>query len=96
MERPLKFSNDVPSFLVEGYLATPSRARLEALAQSVHALEACEAIRYLGSLVLLEDEVCFHIFEAPSVDSLLEAGKRADLEHERVVETIWIPAAPSP
>ena len=87
--------SDVPSFLVEGYLATPNREKLEALARRAHVLEAGETIRYLGSLVLAEDEVCFHIFEAPSAASLLEASERAELEHERVVETIWIPVAPS-
>lgn len=83
----------MPNFLVEGYLATPNRAELEALARKATALEEVEAIRYLGSLVLPEDEICFHLFEASSVASLLEASELAELEHERVVETIWIPAA---
>jgi hypothetical protein len=86
----------VPTFLVEGYLPTATGGELETLARRAHALEAAEAIRYLGSLVLSEDEVCFHIFEAPSVAALVEASERAELGHDRVVETIWIPGAPAP
>lgn len=56
------------------------------------ALEAGKEIRHVGSLVLLEDEICFHIFEAPSAPSLVDAIERAELEHDRVVETVWIPS----
>jgi hypothetical protein len=78
--------------VVEGYLATPTPVELETLARRAYAVETVEGIRYLGSLVLPEDEVCFHVFEAPSVAALLEASERAELAHERLVETVWIPA----
>ena len=85
---------DVRSFLVEGYQATRGNAELEELARRIAVVAAeSESIRYLGSLVLLEDDVCLHVFEAPSAAALVEASKRAQLPHERVVETVWL--APS-
>lgn len=85
----------MPSFLVEGYLAAPDHAQLASLAQRVRALEAGEAIRHVGSLILLEDEICFHIFEAPSAAALVEASQRAGLEYDRIVETTWIAGTPA-
>jgi hypothetical protein len=81
----------VPAFLVEGYLATKNPAELEAVAGRARAVEAGEAIRYLGSLFLADDEICFHVFEAPSFAALLNASERAGLAHDRVVETVWLP-----
>lgn len=79
------------SFLVEGYQATGGNADLEELARRTDAVAAAsESIRYLGSLVLLEEEVCLHVFEAPSVAALVEASMRAQLQHDRVVETVWL------
>ena len=77
-------------------MASPNQERLDALVRRAHALEAGEAIRYIGSLALLDDEICFHIFEAPSAAALVEAIERAELEHDRVVETVWIPAHLTP
>lgn len=85
----------MPSYLVEGYLTASGKARLAALARRAHALEAGEGIRHLGSLVLLEDEICFHIFEAPSAAALVEASRRAGLEYDRIVETTWIAGTPA-
>lgn len=79
----------VRSFLVESYLATRNAAALAALARHAHVLEAGQAIRHLGSLVLVEDEVCFHVFEAPSAATLLAASEEAGLPCERVTKTIW-------
>ena len=82
------------SFLLEAYLGRVGRAEIDAFARRARRLEAGGRIRYWGSLVLLEDEICFHIFEAPSAPSLVEAIERAELEHDRVVETVWIPSYP--
>lgn len=79
------------SFLVESYLAPLGDAELDALARRAQALEAAGGIRYWGSLVLPEDEICFHIFGASSESVLLRASECAELGHDRVVETIWIP-----
>jgi hypothetical protein len=79
------------SFVVESYLATQDRFALETLVRRAHATEKARVIRYLGSFVILEDEVCFHVFEAPSAAALLTASEKAGLPCERVTETIWRP-----
>jgi hypothetical protein len=81
----------VRSFLVESYLATRNESELETVVRSAHAIEKARVIRHLGSLVLLEDEVCFHVFEAPSAAALLAAAEDAGLACERVTETLWRP-----
>jgi hypothetical protein len=43
-------------------------------------------IRYLRSLVLRADEICFAVFAAPSADVVAEAAWRAAIAFERVVE----------
>lgn len=80
----------MPSFLVESYLAPPDLDQVGELARLAHALESGKATRHVGSIVLLEDEICFHIFEAPSADALVEASQLVGLAHERIVETTWI------
>lgn len=76
---------------MESYLATRNLAELETLVRRAHAIERARVIRHLGSLVLLEDEVCFHIFEAPSAAALQAATAKTGLPCERVTETIWRP-----
>jgi hypothetical protein len=79
------------SFLVEGYVAGREPAQLEALARRADRVAAeSRAVRYLGSLVIPEDEVCFHVFEAPSLAALVQASSRAALAHDRVVETVLL------
>lgn len=48
-------------------------------------------IRHLASVVLLDDEVCFHVFEAPSAGALQAATEEAGLPCERITETMWRP-----
>lgn len=91
LERTVAQSLRVRSFLVETYVGQPELGRLEALARKAEAVAALSpAIRYLGSLVLTEDEVCLHVFEAPSLEAIVEASDHEDLARDRVVETIWI------
>jgi hypothetical protein len=85
-------AGSVRRFLLEEYLA-PS-ATFEAVARCAERVEVERGpVRYLGSIFLPHDEVCFHLFEAPSVAALTAASDRCRLAYERVVETIWIPRA---
>ena len=45
------------------------------------------ALRYVRTLVVAEDETCFHVFEAPSREALAEAARRAGLGEPRITET---------
>lgn len=85
------------SFLVETYIPQP--ARVEAIERSVRrAAEGTTtgpAVRYLRSIYVAEDEICFHMFEAGSADAVRRAVERADLQVQRVVEAVDIPAGPA-
>lgn len=45
-------------------------------------------IRYLRTTFLLDDETCFHFFEASSVAPVAELCRRLDLGQVRIVEAV--------
>ena len=79
------------TYLVETYL---SRSSVTSIADSVERLraltesssETSPGVRYVRSTVVPEDEVCFHVFEATSVDAIRAIGERASLTFDRIVE----------
>jgi Protein of unknown function (DUF4242) len=77
------------SWLVEGY--APVSTDLAEVQQ--RAREAASGltlagtpVRYVRTIFVREDETCFHVFEAASVDSVREVAHRALLSAERIVE----------
>lgn len=78
------------SFLVEAYTAAADVAGLEARARAAaeELAQAGRAVRYVRSIFVPEDETCFHLFEAASVEAVREASDRARLSPQRIVETI--------
>jgi hypothetical protein len=76
----------MPSFLVESYAANGSVERERERARL--AAELGTGIRYVRTTFLPEDETVLHIFEASSITALREAGGRAGLQYERIVEAI--------
>jgi uncharacterized protein DUF4242 len=82
----------MPSYLVEHYLARTGDGVLRAAA--TNARGAAEAlaragtpIRYVRSMYVAEDELCFHVFEAPSREAVFQAVGRAGLTDGRITET---------
>jgi hypothetical protein len=80
-------------FLVEVYLpkswvdripAQDDRLRTAAAGMEAEGI----SIRYVEALFLSEDETCFFVFEADSVDAVAEAGRRAELRFERIVHVV--------
>jgi Protein of unknown function (DUF4242) len=54
-----------------------------------HAALVCgDGVCYVRSLLLPEDETCFHVFEAPSAAAIVEASRRASVPFLRVTEAI--------
>jgi hypothetical protein len=78
----------MPSYLVESYIAGSQEAVEEARARARLAAELGRDVRYLRTTVLPTDEVILHLFEAPSAEVLDEAGRRAALPFERIVEAV--------
>jgi uncharacterized protein DUF4242 len=72
------------SFVVEVYaphLSGPDLAEIAARAKAAAREMRQEGIRvrYLRSVLVPEDETCFHHFEGPSIDAVQRASKRAGL-----------------
>jgi len=66
------------------------RERTDVAARLSTAAEAMRGegtpIRYMRSLVLHTDEICFAVFAAPSADAVADAAHRAAVAFERVIE----------
>ena len=76
-------------YLVEAYASRVSdSAELEDRAReaAVGLAAAGTEIRHLTSIRVPEDEICFHLFEADSIDSVRLASERAEIVPQRIVE----------
>ncbi|MEO5703482.1 MAG: nickel-binding protein [Candidatus Limnocylindrales bacterium] len=80
------------TFLIETYLP---RCRAGDLAAATSSLRAVafnappdeQPVRYVRSFFVPEDEMAFHVIEAPSLEATAELSRRAGLSPERIVET---------
>lgn len=81
----------MPSYLVETFLARgaagerQARERRAGLAAQALTLEGT-SVRFVGSIHVPEDELCFFTFEAPSGREAAIVAQRAGLDPLRVVE----------
>jgi hypothetical protein len=78
----------VPRFLVESYVADSTAAFADACEHARRTAKGNAEIRYVDTTYLPGDETVLHLFDAPSVDALDEAGRRAGLQFERIVEAV--------
>jgi hypothetical protein len=83
----------MPSYLVETYLARGHAD--ERAARDLRARSAAEEltrgksrVRFDHSIHVLEDEICFFVFDAPSGREAALVAQRAGLEPIRVVEAV--------
>jgi hypothetical protein len=76
----------VPSYLVESYASDVTAE--EALARARRAADLGTGVRYVRTTFLPEDQTILHLFEAPSVGALGEAGRLAELHFYRIVEAV--------
>ena len=78
-------------YLVEVY--APARAELAEVEERVRRA-AAESVsgrrraRYLRSILVPGDEMCFHLFEASSAEAVREAAQLAGLAYARIVEAV--------
>jgi Protein of unknown function (DUF4242) len=78
----------MPNYLVESYAADSDTALAEARARARRTAELGTGVRYVRTTFLPDDETILHVFEAPSAEALDEAGRRAALPFERIVEAV--------
>jgi hypothetical protein len=82
----------VPEFLVELYVPQSDLAGMElGAARTRHAaaeltLEGTP-VRFVRSIFVPDDETCFFLCEAASIEAVCETARRADLRCARVAET---------
>jgi len=73
-----------PDVTEEALASADTRARRAAGELTAEGHE----VRYLGSVLVADDEVVFFFFDGPSVGLVEEAGKRADIDFARVMRTV--------
>jgi hypothetical protein len=84
----------MPSYVVESYGAGTS-AMEDARQRARLTAELGTGVRYVRTTFLPADETILHLFEAPSASALDEAGRRAALQFERIVEAVEDAADPT-
>jgi hypothetical protein len=76
------------TFLVEAY--APASSEFINLAEQARRAAGDGAeeglIRHLRTILVPEDEICFHLYEAESADSVEQAIRGADMRAQRIVE----------
>jgi hypothetical protein len=80
----------MPHFVVEEYAAGLGRRDLdEVIERAKRAAAEMSAehvlVRLVESLFVPEDEICLHLFEAPSRQAATEAADRAGISTDRVL-----------
>jgi len=85
----------VPDYLVETYLERRAAHELAQVARRARAAAealtaAGTAVRYLGAIGVVEDEMCFHLYAAPSAAAVTDAASRAAITVERIMEAVHL------
>ena len=78
----------MPRFLVESYVAASPGAADEARERARLTAELDDAVGYVHTTFVPGDETVLHLFDAPSNEALDEAGRRAGLQFDRIVEVV--------
>jgi hypothetical protein len=79
-------------FLIELYVScldgdAVARGERRARDAAVELTAEGTRVRLLRSIYVPEDETCFLLFRAGSIDAVREAARRAELAYEHVAET---------
>ncbi len=78
-------------FVVERYLPalTPEGVRAHARREA-DVWSSGSGVRHLRTTYLCADELCFSLFEAPSIDVLRRANDLSDMPYERITEAVEV------
>ena len=82
-------------YLVELYVPRRAQATLADAADrarlaSEHLANEGKHVRYLRTIFIPQDEICFHLYEAQAADLVGEASLRAQIAYERIVRAVSI------
>ena len=72
-------------FVVERFLPALTAEEVRAQAQREQAVVG---LRHLRTTYLRDDELCFAIVEAPSLEAVRHANERVGMAYERITEAI--------
>jgi uncharacterized protein DUF4242 len=80
----------VATYVIESYMSRTGTGELDAAAARLRDAtagmpESAGRVRYLRSMFVPDDEICFHVIEAPSQDLAIDAARRAGLTPDRIV-----------
>lgn len=80
-------------YLVEAYMSRRESRELRSLVARALGVAASMRrdgtdVHYLGPILVPEDETCFHLLDAPSLEAVAELNRRLDIVHERIVEAL--------
>jgi hypothetical protein len=77
------------NYLVESYVSNAPGALDDSRERAQRAAAfGGVGVRYVRTTYLRDDETCFHVFEATSLEAVIEAAQRAGLPDTRVTEAI--------
>ncbi len=82
----------MPTFLVESYEPRGRAQQLRELDTRAQAAARACGGRYIRSIYAPQDELCLHVFEAPSSEGLERAATGAGFAGVRVTEAAELPA----
>jgi hypothetical protein len=82
-------------YLVELYVprraqATIADAADRARVASEQLTNEGKDVRYLRTIFIPQDEICFHLYEAHTADLVDEASLRAQIPYERIVPAVSV------
>jgi uncharacterized protein DUF4242 len=85
----------VEQYLVELYLprrdeAALADAAMRARIASEQVTSEGKHVRYLRTIFVPQDEICFHLYEAQAADVVGEAIRRAQIPYDRIVRAVSV------
>ena len=90
----------MPTYLVERYVPRAATAQLAEIVRTAQAAagqagDSPGAIRYLAVTLVPGDELCYCLFEAPTIEAVRQAHELAQIPSERIVEAFHATARAS-
>jgi hypothetical protein len=79
---------DARFFLVERYTPLMDTASIEAASRRLDQA-GDGATRHVCTVLIVGEEICLSVFEAPDDRAVEEINDRARFGHDRIVEVVW-------